>query len=421
MIDSDFIHEVIQTIARQKWRSLMTAFGVFWGILILVLLIGAGMGMSNGIMGSITNIPGNSIFFAAGETSKPYGGFPRGRTWEMQTSDVDDINRSFNQMIVSTSALKYPDRNLHLVTAGTLRGQYMVAGVSPGYYQAMPQKLLAGRYVNNIDMQDKRKVCVIGEKVAETLFPEESDVVGRNVKVDNQTLSVIGVAKTTNKTLNVGPDVTSSILMPLSTEQTIYSQTGKIDIFGIVFKDEYPIAEFGDSISNMIKSNHSISPDDDLGLLTADISSYLEMFNNLFAGVNVLIWIVGIGTLLAGLIGISNIMLITVKERTQEIGVRRALGAEPATIIFQIMCESMVLTAVSGFLGVGVGVWLIALLRNTLAAQGVTEGASFLNPYVPLGPAIAALLVIILGGMLAGWMPAKRALAIKAIDALRAE
>ena len=421
MIDTDFISEVSQTIIQQKWRSLMTSFGVFWGILILILLLGAGMGMSNGIMGSITNIPANSIFFAAGETSKAYGGFPRGRKWEMQMSDVNKINSTFSRMIVSTSALKYPDRVPHLVSVGTLRGQYTLAGVTTDSYQAMPQKLLDGRYINHIDILEQRKVCVIGEKVAETLFPGKKDVIGKQIKVDNQNMDVVGIAKTTNKTLNVGPDLTSSILMPLSTEQVLYDQAGKVDILGFIFRDEYPVSTYGDSIDHIIRANHSIAPDDELGLLKADISYYLEMFTNLFTGVNILIWIVGIGTLLAGLIGISNIMLITVKERTQEIGVRRALGAQPSAIIIQIVCESMVLTAISGLLGIAVGVWVIAAVRDALEAQGVTDGASFINPYVPLVPAISAFVILILGGMLAGLMPAKRALAVTAMDALRDE
>ncbi|MDO4497162.1 MAG: ABC transporter permease [Bacteroidales bacterium] len=218
--------------------------------------------------------------------------------------------------------------------------------------------------------------------------------------------------------VNLGPNESNSVFMPITTAQYLYNAVGKADRLFMVLSDEYESGEYYQKFDEIIRNNHQIHPDDMSAFVTLDMKSQLNQFDIMIGGINALVWLVGLGTLLAGLIGISNIMMVTVKERTQEIGVRRALGAEPWTIIKQIMCESLVLTLAAGILGIVVGVWGLYFV-NRMTATG--ESGFFANPHVPFIPAIAAFIILILGGLFAGFVPAKRALAIKAIEALRAE
>ena len=416
MFDSDLWNEILQSIMRQRWRSLMTAFGVFWGILMLTVLIGTGMGLNNGIAGRVKSLPSNCLFLIPQETSMAYAGLGRDRTWYMDNRDVDELTSALAQRLEYITSVNFAD--YQNVTRGRQTFQYKVAGVTPQFYGSLPQKLLSGRFINDVDMREHRKVCIIGKHVAEELFGDD-DPIGATIDVNGVILTVVGTIKNTNRQIDIGLDVTESILLPLTTEQVTYGQDNRIDICMVILKDSSPVNEFESEITGLVKKNHQIHPDDPTALMTVNLGEQIAMFVNLFTGLNILIWIVGLGTLLAGLIGISNIMLVTVKERTQEIGVRRALGALPGVIIRQIMMESLVLTAAAGFAGLCLGIWLLDMLRGMMAEGG--DNMTFTNPYVPFWTAIASLTILVLGGLLAGWMPARRALQIKAIDALREE
>jgi len=418
MFDSDFWSEILVSIRRQKMRSFLTAFGVFWGIFMLVVLIGAGMGMNEGVVGSIKSIPTNSILLVPGETSVAWHGFPRGRKWTMNNEDTKAVMKVLAGKTTSVASVKFAPDNPRNVTSGSQQDQYMVAGVTPSYYSAMPHRLVQGRYVNNIDMTEERKVCVIGQVVADRLFPESDDVINRTVVIDNVPYSVVGVCKNPNRTISIGLDPENSILLPLTTMQFSYNLSNRVDISVIILKNQFHARDYTAQISEVVKERNYISPDDQTALEVVDLSEILKQYDNLFKGLDALIWLVGLGTLLAGLIGISNIMMVTIKERTQEIGVRRALGAMPEDIIKQIMCESLMLTLVSGFIGLFCGTWLLSALKSLLGNQ---EGSMFQNPYMPFVPAIACLFILVLGGLFAGWMPARRAMKIKAIEALREE
>lgn len=416
MFDSDLWSEIWQSIMRQRWRSLMTAFGVFWGILMLTLLIGSGMGLNNGIAGRVKSLPSNCLFLIPQETSMAYHGLGRDRKWSMDNRDIDELTSKLGQRLSYITSVNFAD--YQNVTHGRQTFQYQVAGVTPQFYGSLPQKLLAGRFINDIDITEHRKVCVIGKHVAEELFADENPL-GQHIDVNGTNLSIIGVIKNTNRQIDIGLDVTESVLMPLTTEQVNYGQGNRIDICMVILEDNSPVDKFEAEITALVKNNHHIHPDDPTALMTVNLGEQIGMFINLFTGMNILIWIVGLGTLLAGLIGISNIMIVTVKERTQEIGVRRALGAMPEVIIRQIMLESLTLTAIAGFGGLCLGIWLLSILRNMLAEGG--DNMTFTNPYVPFWTAIASLVILVLGGLFAGWMPARRAMRIKAIDALREE
>jgi putative ABC transport system permease protein len=417
MIDSDFIHEITETITRQKWRSVMTAFGVFWGMLILVILIGAGMGLKNGIIGAFTNMPSNSLLCMTKPTVLPYKGFDAGRNWNLTMTDVQTLRRQMPDVIrqVAIHNLVNGD-SLVGVSYGNASTTCQLASVNPTYQKAIPHEVMLGRYINDIDMKERRPVCVVGRQTADILFHGESPL-GQELTADGRLFTVVGVCQSTNEQIETGVNLSSAVIIPLTLMQQLYAQGDKVDFVSLILTEDCDALQMKSDVGKVIKEWHSIHPDDDEALTLVSTRVVFSRVQNLFTGIELLIWIVGLGTLFAGLIGISNIMMITVKERTQEIGVRRALGAEPSAIITQIMCESLSLTAVSGFVGLCLGLWLLSLLRTALG----DEGGSFVNPYMPFWTAIASLLILTAGGLFAGWLPARRALAIKAIEALREE
>lgn len=422
MFDRDFWTEVWQTIKGQKLRSLMTAFGVFWGLLMLMFLIGAGMGFHEGIVGQLQNIPSNTVFFVSGSTSMPYEGFEQGRSWNIESADIEAVKLEYPKAVKREAGIKYlpMEGSLLSVTSSSATDELVVAGVSPSLYLLSPQRMIEGRYINEFDCSEQRKVCVLGENVVKTLFANELSPIGKDVNIDGSTFQVIGVTRKTNDMVNFGPNESNSVFLPITTAQYVFNVVDKIDRLFLVLDEAYPSSEFYSKVDQIFRKRHHIHPDDDVAIVSLDVKSQLNQFDIMIGGLNSLVWLVGLGTLFAGLIGISNIMMVTVKERTQEIGVRRALGAEPWTIIKQIMCESLVLTLAAGIVGIVVGVWGMYFV-NRLTASAMDGTGFFSNPYVPFVPAVAALVVLVIGGLFAGFVPAKRAMAIKAIEALREE
>lgn len=422
VFDKDFWQEVLQTIRCQKWRSLMTAFGVFWGLLMLMFLIGAGVGFREGAVGQLNRMPSNSVAYFSKPTTMPYQGFDRGRTWQIDENDLTAINSAFPNAIKTCVYVKYlPESgSLIQVSADDMQDELSVVGVSPGYYGISPQRMVAGRYVNAFDCTERRKVCVIGDQVAKTMFADAASAIGRNLKIDDANYEVIGVVRKTNAMVNFSVNESQSVFVPVTTGQQVYNCIGKADNLLLVLNDKYQSGEYCKKIDAVIRQRHNVSPNDDLALESLDLKSQLNQFDLMIGGLNALVWLVGLGTLLAGLIGISNIMMVTVKERTHEIGVRRALGASPRTIIRQIMCESLVLTMAAGVCGIIAGVWGMYFV-NRLTSSSMANGGFFANPHVPFLPAVAALVILVVGGLFAGYVPAKRAMKIKAIEALREE
>lgn len=420
MFDKDFWQEVLQTIRRQKARSVMTAFGVFWGLLMLMFLIGAGMGFQEGAVGQLKNIPSNSVGYITDITSMRYKGFERGRQWNIDDRDIDAITTAWPGMLRHTIYVKFLPSvgNALTIMAGENSNDATVVAVSPMYYNLSPQRILHGRYINEFDCRERRKVCVIGDNLAKTLFSSVSSAVGKDVKIDDISYRVIGVTRKTNAMVNFSTNESDGVFVPITTGQYMYNVIGKTDFLFLVLNDGFQSADYVKSIASLIRSRHNIHPDDDTAIAALDLKQQLGMFDIMLAGINALIWLIGLGTLLAGIIGISNIMMVTVKERTQEIGIRRALGAQPWTIIKQIMCESLMLTLAAGILGIIAGVWGMHFINRMTAGM---DSGFFTNPYVPFVPAVAALMILVVGGLFAGFVPAHRAMKIKAIEALREE
>ena len=400
----------------QTRRRLMTAFGVFWGILLLTLLVGTGTGLDNGIAGKVKSLSPNEAFIHVQETSIPYRGFGRGRKWLLNSHDEELIRGRFGQMVKAYSPVNYA--GYQNVVRDDQSHPFLVSGVDPQFVSLIPQRVTTGRFINDIDMLEHRKVCVIGEHVAEVLFNSPEEAIGSNISVNGMALTVVGVTHCTNRHILIGIDLSESVLMPLPTEQTAYGRGDEIDFCSVTMDDAFPMEQQKGQIVALIKENHFIHPDDELAITAPTVGEESVMYNNAITGVNILIWIVGLGTLMAGLIGITNIMLVSVRERTREIGIRRAVGATPRHIIKEIMLESLVLTLGAGLLGLCVGVWLLHGVDNMLP-QGDDTIISRLH--MPFWKAIISLLILVAGGLLAGWIPARRAIAIKPIEALREE
>ncbi|MFZ4456761.1 MAG: ABC transporter permease [Bacteroidales bacterium] len=421
MFDLDRWQEIWVTLTRNKMRSVLTAFGVFWGIFMLVVMTGSGKGLENGIMEGIRGFSTNSCFFWANSTAEPYKGFRKGRNWNMRNGDIEIIRQQIPQIKYITPMVfggNSPNNTVHKDKAGS----YYVKGFYPVYDKIDHQQLMYGRFINDIDIREKRKVAVIGRKVYEQLFVKGQNPIGEMLKVNGMYYNVVGVINPIT-VININGPMEESIILPETTMQQAYNYGDVVHLLAITAHDEFRISEIEEKIKDVIKHEHSIAPNDAQAVNGVNLEKQFTMFHYLFLGIAILIWIVGLGTLFAGVVGVSNIMMVTVRERTKEIGIRRALGASPKVIIQQIISESLVLTLISGVLGLCLGVGVLALTDTMLsiAQENSHEGTFFSHPQVSFGIAVAALIILVVAGLVAGLIPAWRALQIKAIDAIREE
>ena len=419
LFDVDRWVEIWVTITRNKTRSLLTSFGVFWGILMLVILLGSGNGLKNGIMKNVEGFSTNSAFFFSERTGEPYKGYKKGRYWQMRNRDLEAIQQRVKGVrYLSPMIMQWGGQNN--VVKGQKSGTYNVRGVYSQYFQIETPNLLAGRLLNEIDMLDKRKVCVIGSSVREDLFGQEEDPIGQYIRVNGIYYQVVGVIDPKAKGINIGGRVDQSIMTPFKTLQQTSNQGDKFWFLCATADNNYPCDKMVEDIKDVLRSQNEISPTDEQAISSITIAKQFETFELLFTGINALVWLVGIGTLLAGVIGVSNIMMVTVRERTREIGVRRAIGAKPIDIISQIMSESLLLTSIAGLLGLSTGVFLLDIVNKALM-NGNSEDVFFLDVGIHIGTAVTATFILLISGLLAGLIPAWRAMQIKAIDAIREE
>lgn len=421
MFDLDFWHEIQQAVMRNKSRSLLTAFGVFWGMFMLTVMAGMGIGVRNGINNGVDQIESNSVFMWSNKTSEAYKGFQRGRYWTISTSDYETVKQQFAPRIKYSSGIVWGDsRGDKNVVRGERSGSFSVMGFTAEYDKIEPVRILQGRFINDMDVRDHRKVCVVGKRVVNDLFAPGEQPIGELVRVNGVYYTIVGVVEPLSDRIQLFGNWDELVSLPITTLQLAQNQVNTIHCLAIAAHASENIEMLETDVKQFLKQRNNISPTDEQAITSFNLSKMFKLFEGLTIGINVLIWIVGLGTLLAGVIGVSNIMLVTVRERTQEIGVRRALGASPLNIIKQIMCESLVLTVVAGLLGLVGGVGVLVAVSSLLTNAG--EASQFLlNPQISFNIAMAALAIIVVAGLFAGWLPSKRALQIKAIDALRDE
>lgn len=412
MFDLDRWEEIWQTISRNRKRSIMTAFGVFWGIFMLTIMLGAGLGLKNALFSQLGDMSVNSCFFWGGRTSIPYKGLPSGRYWQFENEDLAAIKKQVPNVRSVGSVIWGSE---YKFSRNDKKGDYSLVGYNPDFQQISPQPIRFGRFFNEIDMEQQRKVCVITERIWQELFPGGENPVGRTIRMNNTYLTVVGVTAVSNVGISFHSD--ASVLLPLGTVQRMYNTGKRLHQVSVAAYDGVPIPRVEESIKQIVNSRHTLSPDDTKAVMIWNMSEQVEMANSLFRGLKILTWIVGLGTLLAGIVGISNIMLVTVRERTQEIGVRRALGAKPRTIISQIMSEAFVLTFVAGVFGLALAVGLLSA-AETLLSPGMPVP---LRAQIPFSTGMLSLAVLVAGGLVAGILPANRAMQIKPVDAIREE
>lgn len=417
MFDRDKWNEIWATIVRNKTRSVLTAFGVSWGVLMFIILVGFGNGVSKGVGDQLEGLATNSMMIGCGRTSEPYKGNRIGRWWQFDSRDIELIRHKVPG-VGYISPLREDFRPE--VVRGSRRGNFSTLGLYPDYFKitGTGSEMLYGRLLNDMDIKECRKVCVLGSQVYETCFGRGEDPVGEKIRIGGKYYVVVGVSPP-NYVFGMGNPL-QTIYVPFTTQVRMGNSGDRFRHMMISAEPGLRISDLQQEIEDVIKANHDISPTDEKALYTFNAEEQVEMVFNVISGVNLLIWIIGMGALLSGVIGISNIMLVTVRERMREIGIRRALGARPFAIASQIMSESLVLTALAGMIGLAVGVLLLSAISIIMSANPPDDGASVI-PYISFDLALAAVGILILSGLLAGLMPTWRALKIKAIDAIRDE
>ena len=413
-LDLDSYREILDTLTRNKSRSFLTGFGVFWGVFMLVALIGGGNGLKELLNQNFEGFATNSAMVWAQSTSKAYKGFRKGRSWEMNYSDVTRLKQRIPELDVVSPVLF---SNGGTAYYGDRKATVGINGVQPDYRLVNEPKLYYGRYLNDMDLAQKRKVCVIGKKTYKDLFPQGGDPCGKHIRVDSVYYQIVGVDYNVSEGMNFGSEAGTTMLLPITLMQQTYNMGNDVHMIAVTGRKGVVMSTLAPRIRETVARAHSIDPTDEQGVMVFNTEVLFQMLDSLFRGVNFLIWLVGLGTLLAGAIGVSNIMMVTVRERTTEIGIRRAIGATPRNILSQIISESIVLTLVAGMSGILFAVFILQMLEMGNTEDGIVA-AHF---QVGFWTAILAAVVISLMGVLAGLAPAARAMSIKPVDAMRDE
>ncbi|MGQ8338904.1 ABC transporter permease [Sunxiuqinia sp. A32] len=420
MLDLDLWKEILSALKKNRMRSFMTAFGVFWGIFMLIIMSGAGKALENGVMDGIRAFASNSAFFWTERTSVPYEGFKRGRSWNYSNNDVEYIRQNVREIeYLSPRLFGYSQGGGDNTIRGERTGSFNIYGDYPDYFKIDPWTPIEGRLINEIDVKQKRKVCIIGERVREVMFDKDEDAVGQYLKVSGVYFQVVGVIHPETR-IGFGGRKEETIIIPFSTMQQAYNYGDDIHFFSVTSEKGTPVSVLEEKLKTLLKKRHHIAPEDNQAVASFNIEVEWIKYSGLFKGIQLLTWIVGIGTLFAGVIGVSNIMLVIIKERTQEIGIQRAIGATPGKIITHIVAESVFLTTMAGYIGLSLGVGLLEL-ANMALESGNPDEIFFRRPEFSFDMAMMALAVLIISGILAGLIPAKRAISIKPIDAIRDE
>jgi|AntRauTorcE11898_2_1112593.scaffolds.fasta_scaffold00246_17 putative ABC transport system permease protein len=422
MFDIDHWKEVFSALKKNKWRTFFTAFGVFWGIFMLIVMVGSGRGLQNGVTAGLGDFATNSMFVWTQPTTKAYKGYKEGRSFTFNNQDMEALRHSVSGLKYIAPRLQGQagQDNAPNVVRGLESGAFPVYGDAPVWNKIDPAKIIRGRFLNTIDIKNRRKVAVIGEHIEQVLFKPGEDPLGKYIRVQGVYFQVIGVFKPLNSNINFGGDKNRSVFIPYTTMQQVYNYGDAVHWFAITAKDGVPVSSVEDKILEVLAGWHTVHPEDREAFGYFNLGQQFDQMKGLFTGIDLLIWIVGTGTLMAGVIGVSNIMLVIVKERTQEIGIQRAIGATPFRVMKQIVTESVVLTTLAGYTGLVIGVGVIEAVNYALTMQS-NDSNAFRDPEVNFGIAVLALAILVISGIFAGIIPARKAVKIKPIDALRDE
>lgn len=420
MFDWDKWQEIINSLQKQKLRSGLTAFGVFWGIFMLVILLGFGTGFGNKIEAIFGDAKNVVIFWPSNTTQLSFEGLGKGRSVKFTEADVEAIRQK-----VSSVGTVDGKNNLGMwgaaqyVVYGNESGSFSVNGSHPGWEPFEFLKVIEGRYVNALDEKEKRKVAVIGTRVQEVLFKEGKNPIGEAINVNGVQFIVVGIYKSTEPG-DGAQQANGKIILP---NQTLRYAFNQLDAFQMIFftpAPGYSAFDVEREVKKLLYERHRIHPDDSGVIGGFNMEQIYQQNKGLVAGIIGFSWMVAIGTIIAGVIGVGNIMLVVVKERTREIGLRKAMGATPTNISLMIIHESLVITVVAGYAGLVAGVFLLEGIRALLVAMGQGEGI-FASPFIDINIALMALSVLVVSGVLAALLPARKAASVNPITALQDE
>lgn len=411
--------EIFSTLSRNLFRTLLTAFGVFWGIFMLVIMLGVGKGLENGVLKEFGGVATNSMFMWGSTTSLPYNGKKAGRYIGMTNADMDYLRENVEGIKYVCPGLQLGGyRSSTYVSQKDKSASLNIHGDYPEIRHVHLPKVTAGRFLNKKDLEDYSKVAVLGERAVELLFDADEDPIGQSIKVNGIYFQVVGIFKSSKQGGEAERDA-QKIYIPFSTFQKSFNMLNKVGWVSIVGEDGYRVADLQEEIHNILAQRHDFDPADRQALGKWNAQKELDKLTGLFQGIKVFVWIVGIVTLLAGIVGVSNIMLITIKERTREIGVRKALGATPASIVGMIVQEALALTSMAGIFGLLFGVIVLEMVNHYFGQP--EPGKMFTYPAVSFEAAMGATITLIVAGVLAGFIPASQAVSINPIKALRTE
>ncbi|HWZ93469.1 MAG TPA: ABC transporter permease [Polyangiaceae bacterium] len=416
MIDLDAWQEVWETLRSNKLRAFLTALGVFWGVFMLILMLGIGNGLERGVIHNLSGLTNYSVYVWPQRTSMPYKGLPPGRYVKFNNADIAAIARAEGVEHVAPRLQLGAWRDGQNVSFGAKKANFNVIGDSPEVQFVEPLIFDYGRFINLADMAEERKVVVIGEEVRKHFFGDENPL-GKYIQIKRVYFQVIGVLRTL-KTGDDGERMMTSVYVPFSTFQTAFNMKDRVGWFALTARTSLPAALVEQNVRRSIIEGHRIHPDDSLAIGSFNAAEKYQQIQGLFRGIRKFVWFVGTLTLFAGMLGVSNILLIIVKERTKEIGVRKALGATPWSIVSLVVAEGVLLTSLAGYLGVVAGV-----LGLEAAARAVKHlpNAPLSQPEISLQVALTAVLVLIVAGVVAGIVPARHAARVHPVEALRAE
>jgi len=417
MFNKERWDEILEALNANRFRTVLTAFGVFWGIFILVILLALTNGLKNGVQSDFGDFATNTIFMWTQRTSMPYQGFTKGRNFNFKLSDVALLKEKFPQLrYVSPRNQLGGYRGSNNVTRGDKTGAFNVYGDEPDYINQEPLDMLQGRFLSQSDIEQERKVAVVGTDVIKSLYDYGEDPIGSYLKINGINFMVIGVVKKTSSQGDSQEDA-NTIYIPFSTFGKAFNFGDVVSWMALTAVDQVPITEIKPMIMKEMRAAHKVHPNDERAIGHFDLAEQFQRITGLFSILSFVGYFVGALVLMSGVIGISNIMLIVVKERTKEIGIRRAIGATPKEIRAQVLQESMVLTLISGMAGISFAACVIWVMNSVLDALGSVD--NFANPSVGMGVLFIALAILVISGLLAGMIPATRATQMKPVDALR--
>jgi putative ABC transport system permease protein len=419
MFDIDKWKETLAYLRKNKLRTFLTMLGVACGIFILVTLLGLGEGFNNAMRSEISDAASNSAVFWCNKTTKPYKGLPANRYYNFKNEDLKILKERIPEIQYITPEVNGWSGNSDFNTVyKNKKGSFRIRGASPDYFMVNPVSVIDGRNLNNNDVNKKSKVAVIGPRVKEILFEADENPVGKYIQVNGMYIMVVGTIKPESS--NYGSNE-NAILMPYTTLQQIYGYGDRVWAFIVALHPDAKVKDIQKDILKIVSDQHKIAPDDYQAIGSVNVADIFEKISAFFKTITALLWVIGMGTLIIGTIGVSNIMLVVVKERTKELGIKRAIGAKPSNIISQIMFETVSLTAFAGFWGFVLGVVVVEVVNMAVTNIGDSAEIPLLNPHVDFNIALIALGILIFFGALAGLLPAQRAVSIRPIEALRDE